>query len=126
MFPAELTPKIGKTSMATSDPFSLIFVKIHTSTVRYISTTTDALSYSYDGFHFKLRIRSVFHPKVETFFKDFGIFMTSPGRRADVGQRPKGALHTRKYSACALLPKIKISQIDPRILSIMARKVATF
>ena len=52
--------------------------------------------------------------------------MTSPGRTADSGQNPKGALYTRKYSACALLPEIKIPQIDPRILSIMARKVAPF
>ena len=52
--------------------------------------------------------------------------MTSSGRTADRVQNPKGELYTRKYSACALLPKIKISQIDPRILSIMARKVAPF
>ena len=65
-------------------------------------------------------------PESRNFFNDFDIFMTSPGRTADIGQNPKGALYTRKYSACALLPKIKISQIDPRILSIMARKVAPF
>ena len=52
--------------------------------------------------------------------------MTLPGRTADMGQSQKGALYKRKYSACALLPKVKISQIDPRILSIMIRKVATF
>ena len=107
MFPAELTPKIGKTSMTTSDPFSLIFVNKYTSTVRYISTTTDALSYGYDRNYFKLRIRSVFHPKVETFFKDFDIFMTLPGRTADMGRSPKGALYgsegmtlPRMYARC--------------------------
>ena len=52
--------------------------------------------------------------------------MTLPGRTVDIGQYQKGALYTRKYSACVLLPKIKISQIDPRILFIIARKVATF
>ena len=51
--------------------------------------------------------------------------MTSPGPTVDIGQYQKGALYTRKYSACVLLLKIKISQIDPRILSIMARKVGT-
>ena len=60
------------------------------------------------------------------FFKDFDIFMTSHGCTADIGQKQKGALYTRKYSAYALLHKIKISQNDPRILSIMIRKVATF
>ena len=65
-------------------------------------------------------------PESRNFFNEYDIFMTSPGRTADMGQIPKGALHTRKYSACALLPKIKILQIDPRILSIMTRKVATF
>ena len=65
-------------------------------------------------------------PESRDFFNDIDIFMTSPGRRADMGQRQKGALHTRNYSACALLPKIKTSQIDPRILSIMTGKVVTF
>ena len=65
-------------------------------------------------------------PESRDFFNDFDIFMTSLWRTADMGQSPKGALYTHKYSACALLPKINISQIDPRILSIMTRKVATF
>ena len=126
MFPVELTYKICKMAMTTSNPFSIISVKKHTSTVRNISTTTNALPSRWDRYPFNIRIQSVFHPKVGTFFNDFDIFMTSPGRTVDIGQYQKGALYTRKYSACVLLPKIKISQIDPRILLIIARKVATF
>ena len=51
--------------------------------------------------------------------------MTSPGRTVGIEQYQRGAMYTRIYSACVLLPKIEISQIDPRILSIMARKVVT-
>ena len=69
MFLVELTPKIGKTSMTTSDPFSMVSVKIQMSTVRHISTTTDTLPTSWDEFHFNIQIQSVFHPKV-------GIFLT--------------------------------------------------
>ena len=52
--------------------------------------------------------------------------MTSPGRRADIGQNPNDALNARKYSACVILPKIKTSQIDPRKLLIIAGEVTTY
>ena len=87
MFPVELTPKIVETSMTTSDPFSIIFVKKHTSTVRYISTSTDALLYSYDGFHFKLQIRSVFDPKVGTFLTIMTFSLLHSGYRAKSKER---------------------------------------
>ena len=67
MFLVELTYKICKMAMTTSNPFSIISVKKHTSTVRNISTTTNALPSSWDGFPFNIRIQSVFHPKVGTF-----------------------------------------------------------
>ena len=65
-------------------------------------------------------------PESLDFLNDFEFFMISPGLTVDIGLYQKGALYTRKYSACLLLPKIKISQIDPRILLIITRKVATF
>ena len=55
-------------------------------------------------------------PESWDFSNDFDIFMTSTGRTVDIGQYQKSALYTRKYSACVLLPKIEISQIDQRIL----------
>ena len=85
--------------MTTPDAFSIISVRIHISTVGHVSTTTDTLPSSKAGCNFNLQIQSVFHPKVRTFFYDFDISMTSPGRTADIRQNPNGALNARKYSA---------------------------
>ena len=67
MFPLELRPKFGKSSMTSSNAFSIIFVKIYIFTLRHICTTTDSLSSSDVGFNFNLRIQSIFHLKVGTF-----------------------------------------------------------
>ena len=60
-------------------------------------------------------------PESWDFLNDFDIFMTSPGRTVDIRLYQKGALYTRKYSTCALLPKIRKSQIDLQILLTISR-----